>query len=118
MIRSSTVPRAALAAAPAATLPSVANPADSLGAAPFAVELMAANTQAGAILKLQKDGMNLPAATFSPAVSQGARWFKVVSGAYSNRADAESLLVSLRRRNLLRGGESVVRLPFAFLIES
>jgi hypothetical protein len=96
----------------------VANPADSLGASPFAVELMAANTQAGAILKLQKDGKNLPAATFSPAVSQGARWFKVVSGAYSNRADAESLLVSLKRRNLLRGGESVVRLPFAFLIES
>ena len=43
---------------------------------------MAANTQAGAILKLQKDGKDLPAATFAPAMIQGARWFKVVSGAF------------------------------------
>jgi hypothetical protein len=81
---------------------------------------MAANTQAGAILKLQQDGKNLPAATFAPVLdSQGSRWFKVIGGAYANRADADSLLAGLRRRKVLDAGSgSVVRLPFAFLIET
>lgn len=107
-----------LAAAASEPLPAVANPADSAAGSPFAVELMAANTQAGAILKLQKDGKDLPAATFAPAVIQGARWFKVSSGAFSDRAAADSLLAGLKRRNLLLGGESVVRLPYAFLVDS
>lgn len=97
----------------------VKNPGDSATAAPFAVELMAANTQAGAILKLQQDGKNLPAATFAPVLIQGARWFKVIGGAFANRADADSLLAGLRRRRVLDGGSgTVVRLPYAFLIES
>jgi len=108
------------AAGPAVTLvpPAVANPADSSNSVPFAVQLMAANTEAGAILKLQKDGKDLPAATFAPAIIQGARWFKVVSGAFGTRAGADSLLNTLRRRNMLLGNESVVKLPFAFLIDS
>jgi hypothetical protein len=100
-------------------VPRVANTPDSARAAVYAVELMAANTQAGAILKLQKDGKKLPAATFAPVVIQGARWFKVVSGAFANRADAESLLVNLRRQKVLEAGRgSVVEVPFAFLIDS
>lgn len=89
---------------PAATvdLPIVANPADSAMAAAFAVELMAANTQAGAILKLQQDGKDLPAATFAPVMIQGARWFKVVSGAFVNRAGADSLLDGLRKQKAAR----------------
>jgi hypothetical protein len=100
------------------TVPLVADPGDSAAASPFAVQLMAANTQAGAILKLLKDGQNLPAATFSPAIIQGVRWFKVVSGAFPTHAGADSLLTRLRQRNLLLGSESVVRLPFAFRIDS
>ncbi len=96
----------------------VVNPNDSAQVAAFAVELMATNTQAGAIFKLQKDGKDLPAATFAPALIQGARWFKVVSGAYLDRAGADSLLANLRRRKQLLGGESVVRLPFAFRVDS
>ena len=53
--------------------PDVTNPEDSAQAAAFGVELLAANTQAGAILKLQKDGKTLPAATFAPALIQGAQ---------------------------------------------
>jgi hypothetical protein len=99
--------------------PRVANAADSARAAIYAVELMAANTQAGAILKLQKDGKKLPAATFAPVVIQGARWFKVVTGAFANRTDAESLLVDLRRQKVLEAGRgTVVQVPFAFLIDS
>jgi hypothetical protein len=99
-------------------VPPVVNPADSTMVAAFAVELMAANTQAGAIFKLQKDGKNLPAATFARIDVQGVPWFKVVSGAYVNRADADSLLANLRRRNVLQTGESVVKRPYAFLVDS
>ena len=114
---------AAADSTPAAQAPTVAprvvNTADSAHAALYAVELMAANTQAGAILKLQKDGKRLPAATFAPVVIQGARWFKVVSGAFANRTDAESLLVDLRRQKVLDAGRgTVVQVPFAFLIDS
>ena len=100
-------------------IPKVMNAADSAQASVYAVELMAANTQAGAILKLQRDGKKLPAATFAPVVIQGARWFKVVSGAFANRTDAESLLVDLRRQKVLEAGRgTVVQVPFAFLIDS
>lgn len=104
----------------ALTPPLVANAEDSAAAAAYSVELMAANTQAGAIMKVQKDGQKLPAATFSPILdSQGSQWYKVVAGASVERTAAESLLVSLRRQKLLDSTTgSVVRLPFAFLIDS
>jgi hypothetical protein len=107
------------ASAATASASVVKNPADSTSGAPFAVELVAANTQAGAILKLQQESKNLPAATFAPVLIQGARWFKVTGGAYATRAGADSLLLDLRRRRVLGDSSgSVVRLPFAFLIES
>ena len=97
----------------------VANPADSTTAAAYGVELVAANTQSGAILKLQQDGNSVPAETFSPAQVQGATWYKVVSGAFMARSQADSLLRALRQRKLLdRSSGTVVRLPFAFLIDS
>ena len=97
----------------------VANPGDSATATAYAVELVAANTQSGAILKLQQDGKNVPAETFSPAQVQGATWYKVVSGAFAARSQADSLLRALRQRKLLdRSSGTVVRLPFAFLIDS
>jgi len=103
----------------ALTLQHVINPEDSAAAAQFAVELLAANTQAGAILKLQRDGKNLPAATFAPVLIQNARWFKVIAGASTRRAEADSLLINLRRRRVLDAASgTVVRLPFAFLIDS
>ena len=105
--------------ATAMTFAHVINPEDSASAAMYAVELLAANTQAGAILKLQQDGKNLPAATFAPVLIQNARWFKVIAGAYTRRAEADSLLIGLRRRRVLDAASgTVVRLPFAFLIDS
>jgi hypothetical protein len=107
-------------AGPIVGLPVAVNPADSLNAAAFAVELMAANTMSGAILKLQQDGKNIPAATFAPVLVQGVRWFKVIGGAFSDRARADSLLAELRRLKVLDADDkgSVARLPFAFLIDS
>lgn len=101
------------------TLPTVVNPSDSTQADAFAVELMAANTPAGAILKLQQDGTKMPAATFSPVLIQGARWYKVIAGAFATPAGADSLLANLRRQKLLDAGSgSVVRVPLAFRIDS
>lgn len=107
------------AVAPGVAL-SIANPQDSMEASTFGVELMAANTQAAAILKLQTDGPKLPAATFAPVLdAQGARWFKVVTGASANRADAEALLARLRKDRMLDSvSGAVVRLPFAFRVDS
>ena len=100
-------------------VPRVINPGDSAAAAAFAVELLAANTQAGAILKLQKDGKNLPAATFAAVLVDNARWFKVMAGAFVRRGEADSLLAALRRRGMLDAASgAVVRVPFAFLIDS
>jgi len=103
----------------ASQTPEITNPEDSAQSAAFGVELLAANTQAGAILKLQKDGKTLPAATFAPALIQGAQWYKVIGGAFRERFGADSLLDALRRRKVLDPGSgAVVHLPFAFLIDS
>lgn len=99
--------------------PAEADPADSAGAA-YAVQIMAANTQAGAILKLQENSGSLPAATYSPVEIAGRTWFKVLAGAYATRAGADSLLTSLRASGLLDSlspGE-VVRVPYAVRVDS
>jgi len=98
----------------------VQNPADSGQAAAYAVELVATNTQAGAILKLQQDGKDLPAATFAPVLDgQGSQWFKVITGAATQRAGADSLLNELRKRKVVDPTSgTVVWLPFAFRIDS
>jgi len=97
----------------------VTNPQDSLQSAAYSVVLVADNTQEGAILKLQQDRAILPAATFAPILVQGTRWYKLIGGAYVNRVQADSLLVTLRQRAVLKAGEgTVVRAPYAFLIES
>jgi hypothetical protein len=100
-------------------VPRVLNPADSVNAAAFAIELVVMNTQPGAILKLQQQHADLPAATFSPTiVPGGVEWYEFVSGAFADRASADSLLADLGRRRLLGDGAKVVHRPFAFLVDS
>lgn len=99
-------------------VPAVLNPSDSAGAAAFAVQLVVINTQAGAILKLQTERSDLPAATFTPTMTPSGQWFEFVSGALDNQKDADSLFADLRRRRMLLDGSKVVRRPFAFLIDS
>lgn len=96
-----------------------ANPADSSGAAAYGVVLARFNTQAGAIFWLQKEGPDLPSATFAPTLVQGATWYRAIAGSYAASAQADSLLAALRLKGQLRGdlGE-VVRLPYAFLVDS
>ena len=107
------------AADSARVIPVVANPADSAQAAAYAVELLATNTLAGAAARVREEGGRVPASTFTPAIVDGAAWYKVVAGAYPTQPPADSLLAQLRQRGQLdeRSG-SVVRLPYAFLVHS
>ena len=100
-------------------VPAVANPADSMRATAWSVELLATNTAAGAAAKVRQEGEDLPAGTYAAAIVDGAEWYKVTAGAYPSRALADSLLQLLRREGELdaRSG-SVVRLPLAFLVHS
>lgn len=104
-----------------APIPNVANPADSAAAASFGIEVAALNTQSGAILRLQSDAAKLPAATYAPSVlgADSALWFRVVAGAYAERAAADSVLAALRARGILEPGTgTVVRAPFALLLDA
>lgn len=95
------------------------DPADSDSAAAFSVALTNANTPEGAILYLRQNASNLPATTYAPISLQGVRWYRVLAGAYLDTTSADSLLEALHARGLLDGRSgSVVRTPFAFLIDS
>ena len=98
-----------------------ANAADSGVVAAYAIWLASWNTQAGAIGWLQsKEGRELPAATYAATLVRGATWYRSLAGAYRTAAEADSLLATLRARGQLRPDlvVSVVRAPYAFLVDS
>jgi hypothetical protein len=106
------------ATAPTPPDPNQANPADS-GAAVYAVRMLSANTLPGAILRLQEYGTSMPAATFAPVEKSGRTWYEVLTGAYTTRGGADSLLTSLRAAGRLDSISGVVvRVPYAVLIDS
>jgi hypothetical protein len=99
----------------------IANPADSAAAAAFSVEILKANTAEGANFELQRHGAMMPAATISlvPIGDTEAIWYTVHAGAVSDRAQAERLLASLRRRHIVADSiGTVVRTPFALRVDS
>lgn len=122
-------PTAAPARPPAAPAPRpdsvtalpVANLIDSVAAATFAVQLLASNTPESAGATIRRFGTQIPAATVSPVAMGPERimWYRVIAGAYRDSASAERLLRSLRRRRLLADSAgSIVRVPFALLVDS
>ena len=97
------------------------NPHDSADAAQFAVELVATNTAASANLWIRDRGNQLAGLTVSPVLLGvgGSRWHKVITGAWRDRAGADSLLSALRDEDVLRAGAgAVVRVPLALLLET
>ena len=110
----------AAAEPPAAPRFAVRNPADSLSAAAYAVQIVAANTVDGARAKLRDVALGLPAAVISP-MSLGAdstRWYRLTVGAFSDRQSAIAYLTQLRRtRKIDVDAENVVRLPYALLLD-
>jgi hypothetical protein len=114
-------PTAAMPPADTARLADPVNPADTSGTSPFAVEVMAANTVAGAnsYLSDHGDDVLLFGATVTPVTVGGSTsvWYNVVVGASHVRAGADSLLASMRRAKLVRNGEGrVVKVPYALVL--
>jgi hypothetical protein len=94
---------------------------DSAALAPFAVEVVAASTLAGAnsLLAEHRETASLRGATVSPVTVGGGStlWYKVIVGACPDRGCADELLEKLRRDDVARaGGGRVVRLPYALLL--
>ncbi len=97
------------------------NPADSVNSMPFSVEILAANTAEGANFEMNRHGAQMPAATISlvPVGDTEATWYKVHAGAYGDSAAAEALLATLRRRRVVPDSAgTIVRAPFALLVDS
>jgi hypothetical protein len=100
---------------------SATNPADSVNATAYSVEILASNTLEGANFELQRHGSEMPAATISlvPIGDTEATWYKVHAGAYTDSAEAEQLLARLRRRRIVPDSAgSVVRVPLSLMIDS
>ena len=95
---------------------SPSNAADSAIASAFAVQIAMVDTEDGAAMRVRAGGGDFPAGTYAP-VSRGAdrgTWYKVVTGAYSSRSRADTLLAFLRRRGSVpRGWGTVIRAPLA-----
>lgn len=92
----------------------IANPADSVSPAQYAIFYTSANSRAQAIaderLKAQ------PALAVAPVILDGAEWFQVYIGASADKAGAEMLLSKLRAAQLISGG-NISSVPFAFRLE-
>ena len=104
---------------PGAVAGPVTNPADSARAVAWGVGFKNFNTPAGVLLALHSARNALPAATFAPVQQQGSRWYQLVAGAFADRRGADSLLGAARtRRDPELEPVSVVRLPYAYLVQS
>ena len=93
----------------------VMNPTDSSKATRYSVYYATAASLVAAIPDRRISG--LPAVAISPVTDGSEQGFRVTLGAFPTRAAADSLLTRLRTEKLLASG-SVVRTPYAFLLDS
>jgi hypothetical protein len=115
----------ALAATPAIPAPDTlamilepSNPADSANAAAWAIEIAKVSSEEGARLSAQKL-TTLPLTSWFPlhlATDPATRWYRVVGGAWVDRAAADSALAALTATGTLELPASVVRAPLALLV--
>jgi hypothetical protein len=95
-------------------------PADSMDGSPWGVELASVNSAAGALARVRQTVDSLPVPTYSPTLlgAATAPWYRLVAGAFTSSASAESLLVLLRLRGVLEAEAGrVIRAPYAWLLE-
>lgn len=99
------------------TLGAVVNPQDSIGAAAFTVQLVAANSVAGANSSLvRRGGSPLPTATIAPVQLDvdGRTWYRALVGAWQDPREAERFLQTLRREGTVDAAAGrVLRAPYA-----
>ncbi|HSA54048.1 MAG TPA: hypothetical protein VLE53_00015 [Gemmatimonadaceae bacterium] len=109
----------ALASAPVLVDPAPV-PIDTVGLAPWSVELSSVNSAAGALLRVRQAVDSVPVPTYSPTLlgATSAPWYRLVAGAYSQMTSADSLLAALRDRGVVEPGAGrVVRTPYTWLVE-
>ena len=112
------------APAPAPVVPQgplPANPADSATAAIYSVEILSANSEAGANFSLRRNASFVPAATVAPIPvgPEKTIWYKVIGGAFRERAAADSLLALLRKSKIVPDSSgAVIQTPLALLLDS
>ncbi len=95
----------------------VVNPADSARAVRFTVELVAANTLAGANSRLAIRGVALPAPTLAPVQLGNRPWYRALVGAWENRREAEAFLRGLHDRGVVPEDVGrVLTAPYAMLL--
>jgi len=102
-------------------VPDVANPADSAAAAQWGVILFATNDRTDANLRLGSAGEDLSAGSIAPIVvgADGTPLYRVVAGAYTDRAGAEALRTRLRESGSLPPTAGLVeRMPYAIQLET
>ena len=88
----------------------VENAADSAAASRYAVYFATANTRAGAMPGARVRALD--AVALSPVAEGNEQWFRVTVGASATRAQAESLLTTLRSQKIVGSG-SIVSVPYA-----
>ena len=90
---------------------------DSISISPYGIALVTFNTQAGALLELQRHGTSLRAGTFTPVLIRETPWYRVVAGAYPDSAAAAALLDTLRARGTSDAGRALIeKFPYALLL--
>jgi hypothetical protein len=100
--------------------PPALSASDSQNAAQWAVELASVNSADGALLRVRQAVDSVPVPTYSPTLLGAATvpWYRLVAGAYSRVASADSLLAALRDRGVVEmGAGRVIRAPYAWLLE-
>ena len=98
-----------------------ANPADSANSSAFAVELEAFNDPFDASQSWHRNRLHLQASTISPVPLGAGReiYYKVISGAFPTRREAEVHLEVLKHDGVnINVPGTVVRTPYALLIDS
>jgi hypothetical protein len=101
-------------------VPAIANPDDSALASLWSVEIITTNDRAAALAALGSNA-TVSAATIAPLLlrSESAPWFKVIAGAFRDRAAAEYLRATLRQSGALGIDAGVIaRAPLALRLET
>jgi hypothetical protein len=110
------------AAAVATELPLILDPADSAQSAGWSVELARFSTPMGALIRVRDElPASVPVRTFAlvPSAADRTLWYRVLAGASTTQAGADSLLASLRNSNVVDdpSAGTVVNVPLAFRLE-
>ena len=106
----------------AAELPLLANAGDSARAAGWAVELARFSTPMGALIRVRDElPPAVPTRTVAlvPSSADRTLWYRVLAGASSTRAGADSLLTALRSSGIVDDptAGAVVNAPLAFRLD-